>query len=204
MLDVVKFTYNLKVIGLENVPKNESFILAANHTSNLDGFWVLAALPWEDRNRVYSFMKQEYFDNRFTKKIVTLSRAIPVRREGDFSSAINDGIHVLVKGNILLIFPEGARSSTGRLSHFHHGTAHLALKAQTMVIPVCIDGGYQIYPTSRLFPRIFDWRNKQRHQAVVTFCKPIYPIYYQSDRSSEAILTSNIQQEILKIYKGPS
>jgi long-chain acyl-CoA synthetase len=204
LFDLTKVTYNLKVVGLENIPKEGSYILAANHTSNLDGFWVIAALPRDDRARVYSFMKQEYFDNPITRKIVTMSRAIPVRREGDFSSALKEGLNVLGQGEILLIFPEGARSATGRISHFHHGTAHLALKSQSIIIPVCIDGGYKIYPTSRLFPHIFNWKEKERYQATVTFCKPIYPIYYQSDRSSEAILTSNILQEILKVYQGPS
>lgn len=128
----------LEVGGLENLPKKEGFIIAANHVSSLDQFAIVAAIK---KFLVENFIKKEkklYFVGMLALKKRIYSFFInedcgylPSTKQG-----INQAVKLLKKGNIVGIFPEGRRNSTVNMLPGKKGVAFMALLSGAPVIPV--------------------------------------------------------------------
>ena len=58
------------------------------------------------------------------------------------------------KGNILLVHPEGTRSVDGRLGELQNGASFLAIKANVPMLPVFIDGGYEVFNRYMKWPKV--------------------------------------------------
>ena len=135
---VLFFRYDLKAIGLENVPKTGPVLVAANHLSWFDGFFLAATLPRRGTALVSSTM--------FGLPIIgTLARRcglIPVPFTGPKAqrAAIEACRKVLDEGGLLGIFPEAQLSRTGMTGAFHRGLeVILAKREHVTVIPVYLD-----------------------------------------------------------------
>jgi len=82
-------------------------------------------------------------------------------------ATINQARSVLVDGVSLVVFPEGARTFTGRMSEFKRGAFQLADDLQMTVVPITIDGSFEI------LPRTGKWIH--RHRMIMTIHTPIPP-----------------------------
>ena len=146
---VLRGVYQPDVTGAALVPPTGPVILAANHLSFADEFF----LPVGARRQVFYFAKAEYFT---TPGVRGRARAacfhgmgqVPVER-GDTRSAaavIDVGLEVLREGKALGIFPEGTRSPDGQLHKFRTGVARLALRSGAPVVPVGLVGTREVQP----------------------------------------------------------
>jgi len=80
--------------------------------------------------------------------------AWPLALEGSDPAAIRTSLQWLRNGGVVVIFPEGARSTdTGALDRFKAGAVRLAMEAQVPVLPVTIKGGNRVWPRGWRFPR---------------------------------------------------
>jgi 1-acyl-sn-glycerol-3-phosphate acyltransferase len=148
---LVGLPFRLRARGRQNVPKG-GFVLAANHTSNLDP-WPLG-LPLFPRRQLRFMAKSELF-NPALKPMLKGVGAFPVHRgAGDFE-AIETAVELVRDGEIVVMFPEGTRRQKGlRKKHqarAHSGAARIALAADAPLVPAAIKGTDRI---SRLGP----WR----------------------------------------------
>ena len=138
---VLRFLYRLRVIGLEHVPKSGGFVLAANHTSNLDP-WPLG-LPLWPRRQLRFMAKSELF-NPLLKPILYGGGAFPVRRGAGDLEAIKRAVELVREGEIVVMFPEGTRRQKGLRKKFqprpHTGAARIALMADAPLVPAAIKG----------------------------------------------------------------
>jgi 1-acyl-sn-glycerol-3-phosphate acyltransferase len=134
--------FDLKVWGLEHVPERGGVLLVANHQSFLDPPLVSGRL-----NRPVSFMaKSELFENPLFAKLIRALHAYPVRQGRGDKSAIEETVRRLHEGHVLNIYPEGARTTDGRLQPIQRGVALVVKKADVPIIPVVLDGSYDAYP----------------------------------------------------------
>ena len=142
--------YNIKIEGLENVPENGSGIVAANHISFLDSFFIPLVIP----RRVTYLAKAEYWDSWKTRWFFDLVGQIPVRRENaaKAGAALEAGSRVLNNGGLLGIYPEGTRSPDGRLYRGKTGVARMAAECNVPVIPVGLIGTREIMPKDAKLP----------------------------------------------------
>lgn len=148
----MRLAYTVRVAGLENVPKHGSAILAANHLSFIDSFFVPLAVP----RRVTYLAKAEYWDSWKTRWFFDTVGQIPVRRQDSAKSAaaLEAGVRVLNAGGLLGIYPEGTRSPDGKLHKGKTGCARMALEAGCPVIPVGLIGTRDLMPKNAKLPRL--------------------------------------------------
>jgi 1-acyl-sn-glycerol-3-phosphate acyltransferase len=131
----------LRVRGRERLPKNDPFILVANHSSHLDTLSLLSLFPLSRLAKVRPVAAADYFERN--RVVSTMSRAffniLPIKRRGltPETNPIPQMEAVLRAGQSLIIFPEGTRGLPGSPAHFHSGAAHLIEKCPGIpVIPV--------------------------------------------------------------------
>lgn len=148
--------HRLRIDGCEHIPAGRSFVLVANHTSHVDLFCLLAALPVTQRHRAFPTIAQDYFC-RWGIWMVLVKwtiNALPFHRQAKFDESLADCERLLSSpGNVLLFFPEGTRSATGELGRFRPGVAYLTAGRDIPVVPCHISGGHAAWPKGKWFPR---------------------------------------------------
>ncbi len=158
--------FHLQCHGLEYLPRDIPYIIAANHCSHLDSGAIIAALG-EEAKRLYILGARDYFfTNRWKGWFVnTFLHVLPFDRHENFLQGIRISQRVLAQGNCLLIYPEGGRSITGELQSFKKGLGFLACEARVPIIPAYIHGTYAALPKGALLPK--------KSKISVTFGMPI-------------------------------
>jgi 1-acyl-sn-glycerol-3-phosphate acyltransferase len=144
--------YRIRIEGLQNVPQEGHAILAANHISFLDSFFIPLAVP----RRVTYLAKAEYWDSWKTRWFFDLVGQIPVRRHDSAKAqaALAAGRQVLDRGGLLGIYPEGTRSPDGTCYRGKTGVARMALDTRSPVIPVGLVGTREIMDKDAKMPRL--------------------------------------------------
>lgn len=137
------------LIGLENIPKSGSFIIASNHASNLDPFIVGITFP----RRVTFVAKEELFKQRFLGFVLAAWGAFPIRRGSSDFRALREALRRLKAGYPLVIFPEGTRKVSNNSKNPEQGVGFIAVKSGVPVIPVYVDGSDKLLPPGKKFPQ---------------------------------------------------
>jgi 1-acyl-sn-glycerol-3-phosphate acyltransferase len=142
--------WRIKYQGLENIPADDGVLVAANHQSYFDPFWLGA--PFKRPLRFLAW--NNVFDWAFVGKFMGLLGAWPLQIEGSDPRAIRRSLQWLKNGGAVVIFPEGGRGlPDGSLLRFKGGAVRLALEADVPILPVTIRGGHKVWPSSRRLPR---------------------------------------------------
>ena len=144
-----KVFHRFEVRGLKNIPKNGAFILASNHQSFFDPPALGCRLP---RNLHY-FARDSLFSGPFGSLIEKLN-SIPVNRDKLDLKTLRLVLDILKKGHPLLVFPEGTRSRDGELGKAQKGIGLLIAKSGVPVIPVRLEGTFEIFGPGKMIPRI--------------------------------------------------
>jgi 1-acyl-sn-glycerol-3-phosphate acyltransferase len=186
--------YRIGVEGLENVPKRGAAIVAANHVSFLDSFFIPLVIP---RRKVTYLAKADYFKSWKTAWFFKSVGQIPTEREGGDKSkqALEIALEVLNDGKLLGIYPEGTRSPDGRLYRGRTGVARLALAAGVPVIPVGLIGTEAVMPKAAKLPR-FRAEGGGRVEVTVRYGKPLDFSRFQGQERDRFVLRS-VTDEIL-------
>ena len=154
----LKTLYSPHVEGLENIPDDGPAILASNHLSFSDSFF----LPLVVERKITFLAKSDYFEGPgvrgwLTKQFFSGVGQVPIDRSGGRASmaAIDTGVRILRQGDLLGIYPEGTRSPDGRLYRGRTGPARMSLAAPAPVIPVAMIGTDKIQPTGKKIPSLY-------------------------------------------------
>lgn len=129
--------FSMTIQNKDNIPKDENYIIIANHVSNFDP--LLLALAWEKPMHIMA--KQELFNIIIVGKVLEWLKMIPVKRGEADRKAIKEALDYLKNGEILALFPEGTRNKekTGLLA-FQTGAAFFSKSTNTKILPVAISG----------------------------------------------------------------
>jgi 1-acyl-sn-glycerol-3-phosphate acyltransferase len=130
-----------KAFGVENVPREGGFVLAANHLSNFDPWAVgLPMFPW----RFLRFMAKSELYWFPLGPFIQAGGAFKVRRGERDAGAIQTAVELARDGHAVVIFPEGTRRRKGMVKRYearpHTGAARVALGAGVPLIPAAIKG----------------------------------------------------------------
>ena len=165
---IYRYYFSIKCSGLENLPREQPYIIAANHSSHLDTLAVMTVLGDEFKRLRVLAAKDYWFSTRFKSWFSgELLKFVPFDRHANFLQGLRISQEVLKQDECLLIYPEGTRSVTGELQPFKPGLGLLAYESGSPIIPAYIDGTYHALPKGKNLPR------KSRIQVI--FGKPIVP-----------------------------
>ena len=132
----LKLVYRMEVQGLENVPKDNAYIVAPNHLSTLDPPMIAAILP-----RPVAFMaKKELFNNPILRWWLNWLGAFAVDRENLSVSTIRTVLTIKKTEWVFGIFPQGTRQIPGTISHITKGFASLAKTTKCGILPIGLIG----------------------------------------------------------------
>ncbi len=154
---VLRVFFRPWVEGLEHLPTEGPAILASNHLSFSDSFFLAQVSP-----RPITFLaKSDYFTGSgitgfFSKIFFTSVGQVPVDRSGGRAAeaAVLTGERVLRGKHLLGIYPEGTRSPNGTMYRGKTGLARMALEARVPIIPVAMINTYEIQPPGTVRPRL--------------------------------------------------
>lgn len=137
----LKGLFRLRAEGVENVPKEGGFVLAANHLSNFDP-WPLG-IPLFPKRYLRFMAKSELFWWPLGP-IIKSGGAFQVRRgEGDLE-AMRTAMELVREGHVVVMFPHGTRARKGITKKYqpraHSGAARIALEADVPLVPAAIAG----------------------------------------------------------------
>lgn len=179
-----------RVTGLDQIDTTKTHVYAVNHSSALDIPALYAHLPFQFRilhkKELWSYPIVGWHLKRSGQ--VCVDQQNPTRSVGQIKSALR----TLKGGMPLVIFPEGGRTSDGRIQPFLPGAFFLAIKAEVDIVPVALRGMYELLPmnTYHIKPRPLEMRVGQ----------PI-PTKGLALRDMEA-LSEKVQKAIEAMYYG--
>jgi 1-acyl-sn-glycerol-3-phosphate acyltransferase len=146
--------WRIKVEGRENIPKSGPAVLAANHQSFCDSFFIPLVVP----RKVTFLAKAEYFDSKKTAWFFRAAGQIPIRRGGGSASerALETArTEVLRKGHLLCLYPEGTRTLDAYVHKGRTGVTRLSRECRVPIIPVGVVGTVDVQPVNSKFMHPF-------------------------------------------------
>ena len=192
---VARDRFELRATGLEKLPDHGSFIISPNHQSYIDPFVVGSLLPWNVFREMFSVGTSDVFGSGFMRRIARWMRVVVVDPDSNLIPAMRAGAFGLHHGRILFLFPEGERSIDGTPKVFKKGAAILSLHLQVPIVPVAIDGFYEVWPRGKRFFQQFN-------QVRVVFGDPIYPARISQATEADYVqLTAELRSRVVRMWE---
>lgn len=196
---LTRFLTDLTCRGLENLPQEGPYLICINHETFVDALLVLRFLPREHFHRTSVIAGADLAEDYglFGQLMLKYGRALPIdRQHGHSTASIVAAVDMLNDGNILVIHPEGTRSEDGHLGKIHSGAALIAKRAHVPMVPVFIDGAYEIFSRHVKYPKFKDKDGKKK-KIIVHFGAPIHPDNYRNTR----MLSNALEQWMHEMFK---
>lgn len=140
--------FRIRFEGVEHVPATGAVVITPNHVSFMDP--ILITIPI--RRPLHYMALEPFFRVRGLGTLMRWARAFPIQETERDSPAIRRALDILRRGEPLVIFPEGGRSSDGRLRTFRPGAFRIALATGAPVVPVTIAGAFEAWPPGQRIP----------------------------------------------------
>lgn len=144
------FFINVKVTGLENVNRKQSYVFTANHQSAFDILAVYGWLPYIFKWLLKIELRKVPFLGAACQAAghIFVDRTNPIAAKQSMAKAVDQ----LKNGISVVIFPEGTRTKTGKLGKFKRGAFLLAMELKLPIVPITISGSYERVKGYRTFP----------------------------------------------------
>jgi 1-acyl-sn-glycerol-3-phosphate acyltransferase len=181
--------YRTRATGVENVPKTGPLVLAPNHFSQMDHFFVGLYL----RRQIRFMAKSQMFGPRVLTYIYKHGGVFPVRRGRHDEEAFKTAFTILDRGGMLLVYAEGGRSRSGELGEPKPGIGRIALESGVPIVPVAIHGSAAVRRWKRFrFPKV-----------RVQFGEPLsFPVEREPSRERQLEAATEVFGEVRTMYEG--
>ena len=150
--------YRARCIDSQHIPADGPAIIAPNHFSFLDHFFVAVYM-----RRKVNFMAKSQLFKMPLELVFNNGGVFPVRRGHHDEEAFKTAHAILARGGIVVMYAEAGRSRTGELGTPRHGLGRLALEAGVPIVPTAIAGT----------DRVRNWKRLQFPKVTVQFGEPL-------------------------------
>ena len=159
---LLRIFYRYKCSGSEFVPRTGPIIIVANHQSNFDPPIVGTVMC--DRPSL-GIARDTLLDSKVLGAYISAFGVISIKRGESDMVAIRRALKELAAGRCVMIFPEGTRTQTGEMGKFQRGLWLLVKKSKAPVLPIGIDGAYEVYPMGSK-PKLRGWIEAAAGKAI--------------------------------------
>ncbi len=181
--------YRVTAQGRGHVPKRGAAVLAPNHFSQADHFFVGVYL-WR---KVRFMAKSQLFGPPVLTYILKVGGAFPIRRGHRDEKAFETAYELIDQGELLLVYAEGGRSRSKELGTAKPGIGRIALETGVPIIPTAIYGSAGVRGWKRLrFPRV-----------TVAYGEPLtFPVRRDAGREAQQEAADQIFARVRELYEG--
>ncbi len=178
---------DLTVTGLENIPRENGFMLYSNH----QGMFDVLAIAATCNNPIGAVLKKELYDIPFLHQIARCTRSYAMDREDVRQSltVIQNVTKEVQEGRNYLIFPEGTRSKRGNeMLEFHGGSFRCATKSKCPVVPIALVDCF----------KVLDQAGSKPVSVQIHYLEPIFWEEYQGMKPAELaeLVKARIQKKL--------
>jgi 1-acyl-sn-glycerol-3-phosphate acyltransferase len=191
--------HRLTIVGRENLPRDRSFVLVANHASHLDTLCLLSALPLSKLHRAFPAAAKDYFFVSAPRLLAAavVVNALPFERRLHAGQSLNLCSRLLENpGNMLLLFPEGTRSTTGQIGEFKPGVGLLVAGTPHPVVPCYIQGTFRAWNKGSWFPKPY--------RVALTIGRPLSYPHLKRSTASAMQIGQELRQAVLALAEAGS
>jgi len=152
----LRIYHRFEIVGEQQLRTNRSLVLIANHSSHLDILCLLAALPLRKLQRAFPVAAADYFFHSVARTWIAavVLNALPFGRQLHVRRSLGICAELISQpGNILIIFPEGTRSTNGQPQQFKLGVGALVAGRDVTVVPCWLQGTFEAWPKGQRLPR---------------------------------------------------
>jgi long-chain acyl-CoA synthetase len=180
------------------LPERGPFIISPNHQAYVDPLFVAAALPYRTFRDLFFVGASEYFETRLSRWFARTVNLIPVDPDANLVTAMRAGAYGLRMNKILVLFPEGERSIDGELKKFRKGAPILSAHLNVPIVPVALDGLYELWPRGRSFNwrLLLPWRRARTYRLSVVFGSPL-----RASRGAYAEGTATLRAAVAALFE---
>jgi 1-acyl-sn-glycerol-3-phosphate acyltransferase len=181
--------YRTRAIDVKNVPKMGPVLLAPNHFSQMDHFFIGLYL----RRQVRFMAKSQLFGPPVLTYVYKHGGVFPVRRGHHDEEAFKTVFTILEQGGMPLVYAEGGRSRSGELGTAKPGIGRIALESGAPVVPIAIHGSASVRRWKRFrFPKV-----------TVQFGEPLsFPVEKSPSRERQLEVANAIFDRVRTMYEG--
>jgi cytidylate kinase len=184
-----KALFRMDIKGVEHIPLHGPVLLASNHRSNLDPFFLGVSFP----RQIHFMAKAELWKVKTLGRVIEILGSFPVSRGSADRQAVRRAIEFLDAGAVVGMFPEGHRQRDGGFGPINPGFALFALREGVTTIPVVMEGTERVFRGGLpRFPRV-----------RVTFGRPL-PTPPPSGNKAQraAMMTQSLEGSFLALAGG--
>jgi long-chain acyl-CoA synthetase len=192
---VARERFDLKVSGVENIPQSGPFIISSNHQSYIDPLILAGLFPANVFYRAFAVGTSDIFGKGFMRKLARSIKVVVLDPDANLVPAMRAGAFGLRHGMALVLYPEGERSIDGTPKIFKKGAAILSIHLQVPIVPVAIEGFYEVWPRKQAFQGFKPLK--------MIIGDPIFPPP-ESEASEAAYekLTADLKARIVAMWEG--
>jgi 1-acyl-sn-glycerol-3-phosphate acyltransferase len=183
--------YRVRAIGVKNVPPTGPLVLAPNHFSQMDHFFVGVYL----KRKIRFMAKSQMFGPPVLTYIYKHGGVFPVRRGHHDEEAIETARLLVEQGEMLLVYAEGGRSRSGQLGDPKPGIGRIALETGAPIVPVCIHGS----------ERVRGWKRLRFPKVTVEFAEPLsFPVEEGPSRERQLEVATEVFGHVREMHEALS
>ena len=132
--------YRIHISGLDKIPADRSFIFSPNHQSFMDAPLIMSYFRFGIFRKMFYVGTSEIFGKGIRRRIARSMKLVPIDPDVNLVRAMRAGAYGLLRGDALVLYPEGERSISGEPRTFKKGAAILATHVQVPIVPVAVNG----------------------------------------------------------------
>lgn len=180
--------WRVRAIGVENVPKDGPLVLAPNHFSQMDHFFVGVYL----RRKIRFMAKSQLFGPPVLTYVYKHGGVFPIRRGHHDEEAMETACILVEQGEMLLVYAEGGRSRSQTLGKPKPGIGRIALETGAPIVPVAIQGS----------ERARQWRKLRFPKTTVQFGEPLtFPVETEPGRERQLEVATEVFGQVRAMYE---
>ena len=140
--------WSLRTEGMHNTPRHGPVLVIANHQSFFDPVLIGMAT----RRRLCFLARKSLFDQPGFRWLIRSLNAVPIDQDGFGIEGLRTTTRLLQQGLAVLVFPEGGRTSDGKICPLKHGVSLLVKRCPAPIVPVGLAGAFDAWPNRRPLP----------------------------------------------------